>query len=128
MKLSLLDRYKIIKYAIKVALNPKVKVSLHIVELYNEDKPVPYVVFPNGYKYVDLVFKYFGYIAAVDSDFVLFNKRVASFAESHTDVWAKIHNKDRNDYGVLAKPICYLPDEVLAGSSPTKEVNVKNPD
>lgn len=124
MKLSLLDRYKIIKYAVKAALNPQTKMFLTYLEKHDDKGLVPYVVFPAGYEYTEPMFRYFGEIAGRSSTLELLNKRVANFNSLAADYFAEHTDIPRNQLGVLAKPVRDLKQETPA-EEPTITINVK---
>lgn len=125
MKLSLLDRYKIIKHAVKAAFNPKTKMVLCFRVEHGEPKLQVSGVYPNGFKYVDPIFEYYSEIGSRSENLEVLNKRVASFNSLTVDKYAEANGLDRTDFGVLSKPVRYLPEETPIEEQPTVGINVK---
>lgn len=125
MKLSLLDRYKIIKHAVKAAFNPKIKMILSFRVEHGEPKLQISGVYPDGFKYVDPIAQYYMEIGANADSLEDLNRRVAGFNSMTVDKYAEANGLDRSDFGVLTKPVRYLPNEKPIEDQPTIGINVK---
>ena len=125
MKLSLLDRYKIIKQAVKTALDPQTKVVLTFKVTHLDPTLKVSGVYPNGFKYVNPVIAFFAEAGAQSENLDELNKRVAGFNSMTVDRYAELNGMDRSDFGVLAKPVRFLPEELPIEEQPTLEINVK---
>ena len=125
MKLSLLDRYKIIKHAVKAAFNPKTKMNLTFRVEHGEPKLQISGVYPEGFKYVDPIAQYYMEIGANAESLEVLNRRVAGFNSMTVDKYAEANGLDRSDFGVLSKPVRYLPNETPIEDQPTIGIDVK---
>lgn len=125
MKLSLLDRYKIIKHAVKAAFNPKTKMILCFRVEHGETKLQLSGVYPDGFDYVDPVSEYYSEIGSHSENLEELNRRVASFNSMTVDKYTEANGLDRKDFGVLAYPVRYLPEEVPIKDQTSTVINVK---
>lgn len=125
MKLSLLDRYKIIKHAVKAALNPQTKMVISYRLEHADPKLKVSGVYPDGFKYVDPIVEHYMEIGAKADSLEELNRRVAGFNSMTVDKYVEIHGLDRKDYGVLSKPVRYLPDEIPIEDQHSVELDVK---
>lgn len=125
MKLSLLDRYKIVKHAVKAAFNPKTKMILSFRVEHGEPKLQISGVYPDGFKYVDPIAQYYMEIGANADSLEELNRRVAGFNSMTIDKYAEAHGVDRSNFGVLSKPVRYLPNETPIEEQLTMGIDVK---
>lgn len=125
MKLSLLDRYKIVKHAVKSAFNPKTKMVLYFRVEHEDPKLQISGVYPDGFKYVDPIVQYYMEIGAKADSLEELNRRVAGFNSMTVDKYAEANGLVRSDFGVLSKPVRYLPNETPIEEQPTIDIDVK---
>lgn len=125
MKLSLLDRYKIVKHAVKAAFNPKTKMVLYFRVEHGEPKLQISGVYPDGFEYIDPIAEYYSEIGAKSRTLEELNRRVAGFNSMTVDGYAKVNGLDRKDFGVLSKPVRYLPEEIPIEDQTTIGIDVK---
>lgn len=125
MKLSLLDRFKIIMHAVKAALNPQTKMVISFRLDHSDPKLQISGVYPEGFEYIDPIAYYYMEIAASSETLEELNRRVAGFNSMTVDKYVEINGLDRKDFGVLAHPVRYLPDEIPIEDQNTIEINVK---
>lgn len=125
MKLSLLDRYKIVKHAVKAAFNPKTKMVLYFRVEHEDPKLQISGVYPDGFKYVDPIAQYYNEIGAKADSLEELNRRVAGFNSMTVDSYAELNGLDRKDFGVLSKPVRYLPNETPIEEQSTIGIDVK---
>lgn len=125
MKLSLLDRYKIIKHAVKAAFNPQTKMVISFRLTHADPKLKVSGVYPDGFKYINPVAQYYMEIGANAETLEELNRRVAGFNSMTVDRYAEVNELDRKDFGVLSKPVRYLPDETPIEEQHSIGINVK---
>ena len=125
MKLSLLDRYKIVKQAVKAALDPQTKMVLTFKVTHSDPTLKVSGVYPKGFKYINPVIAFFAEAGAKSETLDELNKRVSGFNSMTVDRYVELNGMDRSDFGVLAKPVRFLPEERPIEDQPTLEINVK---
>lgn len=114
MKLSLLDRYKVIKHAIKLALQPEIS-NVTIISEIAEDEVSAYSVYAEGTSPVEPILKYFSIVGGKVDTLESLNNLASNHNLLTLRYFAKHNGLDPNDYGVRAYPISCLKDKTPVG-------------
>lgn len=108
MRLSLLDRYKLIKRAVALALNPKIQATTFLwVSNDNPDEVVPHSIYADGTSSTAPMFQYFARVASIGT-LEDMQARLAGMNLVALKHFCKTNNKDYLDYGVLKYPVRYI--------------------
>lgn len=125
MKLSLRDRYIILKRAIKLALKPDVSNVTFLWESEEYESTKAHAIFAEGTSKTQPIFNYFAMVASKVDDLDRLNHLTANHNLLVLQHYAKRHNLTVSDYGVRKYPFTYIADkEAVAPEETTMTVLV----